>query len=174
MVFRKLVIAVCVFAIFVGGAFTVYQVADLSQKNAPADRKNVTDEQLVQEYDSYQFVDNATQEFTAGFDENVTVKNQSGYELTEGDDYQWNETDGTILFKDTQHTEEGNTSTINYTYFRNTQRVREVSGPLTIITEGIGRTAFLAGGFGLVVLLLVFGGFVAKRIGSNRMPASNR
>jgi hypothetical protein len=175
MVFRKLIIAVCVFAIFAAGAFTAFQVADLGQKDAPADPRNVTNETLVQEYDAYQFVDNATKDYTAGFDSDVTVYNNSSVELTEGTDYEWNETDGTIIFKDTAKTTELDEANVSYTYYWNTQRVREVSGPLTVITEAIGRTGLLAGGLALVVLLVSFGGIVAKRIGtSGGLPESNR
>lgn len=174
MVFKRLVIAVAVFAIFAAGAFTAYQVADLGQKDAPADPRNVTNETLIQEYDAYQFVPNATKEFTAGFDDNVTVYNNTSHELTEGEDYEWNETDGTIIYKDTASTDEGNESTISYTYYWNTQRVREVSGPLKALTQAIGRTGLLAGGLALVIFLVAFGGLVAKRIGGSDMPQTNR
>jgi len=174
MAFRELVIAVAVFTIFVTGAFTAFQVADLGQKDAPAEPRNVTNESIPQEYDAYQFVDNATLQYTAGFNESVTVYNNSSVELTEGTDYEWNETDGTILFKDTAKTNEGDPANISYTYLYNTQRVREVSTPINTIVQAIGRTGFLAGGLALVVLLIAFGGFVASKFNESSLPQSNR
>lgn len=174
MVFKRLVIAVAVFTVFAAGGFTAYQAADLGQKDAPADPRNVTDEQLAQEYDAWQYVDNATREYTAGFDENVTVENGTGATLEEGKDYSWNETDGTIKFHDTSSTNESNSSSIDYTYYWNTQRVREVSGPIKSVTQAIGRTGLLAGGLGLVILLLTIAGFFAKKFNSSSIPKSNR
>jgi len=169
---KRFVIAVSVFAIFVAGAFTVYYVADIGQKNAPAEPRNATNESLVQENDAWQFVDNATKQYTAGFNDSVTVYNNSSVELTEGDDYEWNSTDGTIQFEDTAKTNEGEPANISYTYYHNTQAVREVSGPITIIVNAIGKTAFMAGALGLVAVILLFGGFVAQRFSGSSSPYS--
>lgn len=174
MAFRELVIAVAVFTIFAVGAFTAFQVADLGQKDAPAEPRNVTNETLVQENDAYQFVDNATREYTAGFNDSVTVYNNSSVELSEGTDYEWNSTDGTIKFIDTAKTTEGDNATISYTYYWNTQNVREVSTPINTIVQAIGRTGFLAGGLALVVLLIAFGGFVASKFNESSLPQTNR
>jgi len=172
---RRFVIAVSVFAIFVAGAFTVFYVADIAQNDAPAEPQNVTNESIVQETNAYQFVDNATEEFTAGFNDSVTVYNNSSVELTEGDDYEWNSTDGTIKFLNSPKTQDGEPANISYTYFENTQQVKEVSGPITIIVDAIGRTAFMAGALGLVAVLLLFGGFVAQRFtGTSRTGKQRR
>jgi len=174
MEFQRMVIAVAVFVMFVGGAFTAYQVADLGQKNAPSDARNVTNETIPQEYDAYQFVDKALLEYTAGFNDSVTVYNSSDVELEQGTDYEWNDTDGTIRFLNTPKTDESNPATITYQYQWNTQRVREVSGPLSVVTDAIGKMGLFAGGLSLVVFLVVTGGFVAKRIGGSNVPARNR
>ncbi|MFB6198036.1 MAG: hypothetical protein ABEI52_07190, partial [Halobacteriaceae archaeon] len=158
----------------VGGAFTAYQVADLGQRNAPSEQRNVTNETIPQEYDAYQFVDKALLEYTAGFNDSVTVYNNSSVELTEGVDYEWNSTDGTIKFNDTPKTNESNPANITYQYQWNTQRVREVSGPLSVVTDAIGKMGLFAGGVSLIVFLIVTGGFVAKRIGGSNVPARNR
>lgn len=173
MVFKKFVIAVAVFVLFVGGAFTAYQVADLGQNAAADEPKNVTNETVVQEFDSFQFVDQALEQYTTGFNDSVTAYNSSNTTLERGTDYRWNETDGTILYLDTQSTNETNTSYVSYTYFENTQEVKEVSGPIETVTNAIGQTGFLAAGLALVVLILLFGGFIASRL-TNGMPKTNR
>lgn len=174
MEFQRVIIAVAVFAIFAVGAFTAFQVADISQKNAPANDQNVTNESIPQEYDAYQFVDKALLEYTAGFGANVTVYNNSSVELTEGEDYQWNETDGTIKFENTAATNESNPANISYTYYRNTQSVREIGGILGPMVDAVGKLPLFAAGLSLSVLLIVMGGFIAKRIGGNDLPARNR
>lgn len=174
MAFRQILVAVSVLAVFAVGAFVAFQVSDVAQNDAPATDRNVTNESLVQEYDSYQFVDNATNQYTAGFNDSVTVYNQSNHELVEGQDYEWNSTDGTILYLSSPNTTEGNTSTISYTYQYNTQDVRDVSRPLTAITESFGLVAFAAGALALVVLLLWFGSMIASRIGTSDVAKRTR
>jgi hypothetical protein len=174
MEFQRMVIAVAVFVMFVGGAFTAYQVADLGQKNAPSDARNVTNETIPQEYDAYQFVDKALLEYTAGFNDNVTVYNSSDVELEQGTDYEWNDTDGTIHFLNTPKTDESATANVTYTYQWNTQRVREVSTPINTIVQAVGRTGLLAGGLALVVFLIAFAGFAASKFNQSSLPKSNR
>jgi hypothetical protein len=176
MDFKRLVIAASVFAILAAGAYTGFQVADLGQKDAPANEIEVTNETIPQQYGVYQLVDNATAEYQAGFKDNVTVYNSSQNttaKLVEGEDYEWNSTDGAIKFIDTPSTNESRKANISYTWLRNTQRVREVSGPIRTVVNKYGLLAYLAGGLSLVVVLLVFGGIIARRL-SGGMPDSNR
>jgi len=174
MEFQRIVIAVSVFAIVAVGALAMFQVADLGQRAAPAENRTAVNESIPQEYDAYQFVDNATEQFFAGGTENVTVYNNSSVKLEKGIDYEWNATDATIKFNDTPKTNESNPANVTYTYQYNVQRVREVSGPLSSLTEAVGLMPLFAGGVGLVVVLIVMGGFIAKRVGKASMPRSNR
>lgn len=173
MAFKKLAIFVGLFVIFTAGAFTAMQVADIGQDNAPAEQKNVTNETLVQEYDAYQYVDKALVQYTAGFDENVTVYNNTSVELTEGEDYEWNESDGTIRYHDTAKTNETNQSTISYTYYENTKDVKELSGPIRSLVEGLGLLPLMVGGIALCLFLIYIGGFIASKFTNGTME-SNR
>lgn len=173
MDFTDLVIPVMVFVIFVGGAFTAYQVADGAQNQAAQVNATVTNETLTQQVGNWQLVSKSTEEFTAGFNDTVTVYNQSGVELTEGTDYEWNSTDGAIKYLDTANTQDGNSSNITYTYFENTEAVKDLSGPVGVITTAVGKSAYLVGGLGLVVLLLAVVGLVAKVFGESG-PQTNR
>ncbi|MFB6197104.1 MAG: hypothetical protein ABEI52_02385 [Halobacteriaceae archaeon] len=174
MEFRSIVIAGFILVIATVGAFTAFQVADTAQKSAPATERNVTNETIPQTYQVWQLVDNATKEYTAGFDENVTVYNSTGVKLSEPEDYEWNSTDGTIYFKDTARTNESRSANVSYTYSWNTQAVREVSGPLGVTTSAFELIAYFAGGMSLIVLLIAVGGFIVKRIGNNNLRRTNR
>lgn len=173
--FRQLVIPVLVMVIFVGGGLVAYQVADLGQKAAARDDgTTVTNESHIQQVGMWQFTSNSTNRFTAGFSSNVTVYNNSSTELVEGQDYEWNATDGSIFFYNTASTNDGDPFTITYTYFQNTEGVRELSGPIRVITEGVGSISYLAAGLALVVFVLGFGAFLAKYLGSRGGPRTNR
>lgn len=173
--FRSLIIPVLVLVIFAGGGFAAYQVADFGQKSAARGAgTTVTNESHVQQVGIWQFTDNSTNEFTAGFNDSVTVYNNSSVQLTEGEDYKWNATDGSIFLYDTASTTDGEPFTITYTYYQNTEEVQELSGPLSVITGGLGQVAYLAAGLALVVFILGFGAFVAKYLGSRGGPRTNR
>lgn len=173
--FRSIVVAAAILVVFAAGAFTAFQVADVGQSDAPDVPRTATNESIVVEYDTYQYVDNATAEFTTGFNNSsIHVYNNDGAELTRGTDYEWNNSDGSVLFLNTTATTEGDGASITYEYFKNTEAVQEVSGPLTATVEAIGWVGVAASGLALVVLLLAFGGFVASRIGSSGAPRSRR
>lgn len=173
MNFSDLLVPVVVFVLFVAAGFAAYQVADLAQRDAAKTSKTVTNETLTQQVGNWQLVSKSTDQYTAGFNDSVTVYNETGHELTEGDDYLWNSTDGAIRYEDTASTQDGNTSNITYDYEENTQGVKDVSGPLGVVVTAVGDGGYLAGGVGLVVFLLVAVGLVAKYVGSSG-PRTNR
>lgn len=173
MGFTKLVVPVMVFVVFVGGAFAAYQVADNAQDQAARSSETVTNETLTQQVGNWQLVSKSTDEFTAGFNDTVTVYNETGTQLEAGTDYEWNSTDGAILYKDTASTQDGNSSTITYDYEENTAVVKDLSGPLGAITTAVGESGYLVGGLGLVVFLLATAGIMAKVVGESG-PRTNR
>lgn len=162
MVFRTLVIAVAVFVLFVGGGFTAYQVASQSQDAAARTNVTVENETLVQQVDVWQLVDKAQSEFTLSFNSTVTVYNESDTELTEGTDYDWNATDGTIQFLSSANTTDGNNATITYEVTENTEAVQDINGPVDTIVAALGSNGIYIAGFAFVVLFLAFAGIVGK------------
>ena len=173
MSFKKFVVPVLLFAVVAAGAFTAYQVSDLGQADAAREQVNVSNESISQQTGIWQLTDNATNTYTTGFQDEVSVYNNTGDELVRGTDYEWNASDGSILFYSTANTTDGASATISYTYGQNTQAVQEVSGPLSGITEGIGLSPILAGGIALVIFLIAVGGFMAKRFADSG-PSTNR
>lgn len=173
MDFSRLVVPVFVFVIFVGGAFAAYQVADLGQDDAAKNLKTVENESISQQVGIWQLVSKSTDRYTAGFNDTVTVYNSSDVELEEGTDYEWNETDGAIYFYDTASTTDGNSANITYDYYENTEEVKEISGPIGVLTRGVGQMGYFAGGIALVIFLLALGGLLAKKF-TDDGPRSNR
>lgn len=173
MAFRRYVIAILVFVIFVAAAFTMMIVADLSEDSAAQVADNVTNESINQQVDLWQFVNKAIEDDTAGFNESVTVYNSSDVELEEGVDYEWNATDGTIKYHNTAKVNDGETGNISYTYFRNTQEVSELSKVIDPIVAFVSRSGLFVGGLGLVVVFLAFGSLVARYLGGQDFQ-SNR
>lgn len=173
MEFKSVIVATLLLVIFVGGSFAAYQIASTGQDAAAQQPKTITNETLVQQVDTWQLVSKSTQEFTAGFKQNVTVYNATGTKLTEGTDYQWNSTDGAISFEDTPSTNDGANANITYTYYENTESVKTISGPLGVITTTLGRSGYIVGALGLVVILLTVGGILAKSFADSG-PKSNR
>lgn len=173
MAFRRYVIAVLVFVVFVGGAFAMFQVADAGSDSAARTAENVTNESINQQVGIWQYVNKSTQEHTAGFNETVTVYNSNDQELTKGEDYQWNATDGAIKYENTASVTDGETGNISYAYFENTQDVKGLSSIIDPIVAFVGRGGLLAGGLGLVVVLLAFGALIARYIGDSG-PQTNR
>lgn len=173
--FKRLVVPVLLFVVIVGGGFTAYYVADLGQgAAAQGDGQTIANETHIQQVDMWQLVDRSTNEYTTGFNDTVVVRNNSSHVLTAGEDYRWNDTEGTIFFEDTASTNDGEPYNITYTYFANTEEVRQLDGPLDVITRGLGLSAYLVGGIALVVFLLALAGLIGKYLGGRGGPRSNR
>lgn len=175
MEFRRIVIAAAVLTLFAVGAFATFQIASSAQADAPDERLQVTNETVNQEFDAYQFVDAAQEDYTTDFNNSsVEAYNSSNVELQRGTDYRWNNSDGTIRFLDTASTNESETATVSYRHGRNTQAVRDVAGPLSSVVASMGPLALLAGGTALVVVLLAIAVFIGSRLGGSSLPDTNR
>lgn len=159
---RRLVVPVIVLALVVGAAFAMYQVANAAQNDADRQLETQVNESLTQQVGNWQRVNKSVAEFTTGFNNSTTVYNESDHELTRGEDYKWNNSDGAIKFLDTQSTSDGNNATITYDYYRNTEDVQTLAGPLQTVARAVGEVGFLGAGLALVVFLLAFAGVMAK------------
>lgn len=163
--------------IFVGAGIAVYQVADLGQKAAARDAgTDVTNESHIQQVGVWQLTSNSTNQFTAGFDDEITVWNNSTprSKLVEGEDYEWNKSDGALFLKNSPNTTDGQQYLISYTFYTNTDEVQDVAGPLDVLTRGVGNIGYLGAGIALVVFLLGFAWVVSNAISNRSGPRSNR
>lgn len=164
MQFRRYVVAVAIFVLFVGGAFTIYAAADAAEDSAAQEPDEVVNESINQQVDIWQFVDKATVDSTAGFNESVTVYNSSGTELTKGDDYLWNASSGTINYQNTASVTDGATGNITYTYFENTEDVKALDSVIDPLVTFVGNAPILLAGFGFIIVFLVIAGIVNKYV----------
>lgn len=165
MAFRKIVLAVLVFVAVAGIGIATLEIADSAKAEGDRTPVNVTNESIVQEVGIWQFVNKAIEDDTAGFRENVTVYNSSDVELTEGTDYEWNATDGTITYFNTARVTDGATGNISYTYLQNTRPVSVLSRVIDPVVALVSWSPLLAGGLGLSVILLAVGAIVARYVG---------
>ena len=111
----------------------------------------VTNETVTQDVGNWTAVDAADKEGVKGFLDNEVVYNSSDTELTEGTDYEWNETDGTIKFLSTASTTDGNNANITYTY--------DYMGDDQVSTVQRISQAMLLGG---VVIIVLFAAVVLR------------
>lgn len=165
---RTAVIALAVFVLLTAGTFTIFQIANASQNQAASDTQTVQNESLVQQVGNWILVSKATDQYTAGFNETVTVYNSTGYELTEGTDYKWNESDGAIKFLDTNSTSDSSTANITYDYQENTQAVKDISQPLDTVITGQQFVLVAFAGLGLIALLGALVMFIPSSPGGGR------
>jgi hypothetical protein len=96
---------------------------------SPTVTDTVTNESITVNHGEYVAVDNAS--VATDFSQNVTVYNSSGSELTEGTDYEWAATNGSVKFLAAGSTTDGNTANITYTYTAHTENVRTVTGTVS-------------------------------------------
>lgn len=167
MAYRKYVVAVLLFVAVAGIGIATLEIADSAKDGADRQPVNVTNESIVQEVGLWQFTNKALEDDTAGFRSNVTVFNSSDHELVEGTDYEWNETDGTVTYFNTQNVTDGNTGNISYTYLENTRQVSVLSRVIDPVVGFVSWSPLLVGGLGLAVLLLAAAAIVTKYVGGS-------
>lgn len=81
-------------------------------------------------------------DYATSFDEDVTVADSgTGSELTEGEDYEWNSSDGTITALDESYDNED--VDIDYTYHAPTETTRDIEGLLAWVTPLLTYGLFL-------------------------------
>ncbi len=90
-----------------------------------------------------------------GYSENITVTTSNGKVLTEGSDYQWNESAGEITWLDNSNTNDGESVTVDYAAY---QRTEESAMAWTILSPLMG----LFGLFGFAVSVRALWDYTAE------------
>jgi len=163
MVLRTFAVVAVVFTIMTAGAFAAFQIANASEDAAARDLKTQTNESLTQTVGVYQLVDKATQGSTVSFNDTVTVYNNTSTQLTEGVDYEWNGTDGSIQFLSSANTTDGENATITYQYGELTDTAQDIGGVVGVIVALIEQLPIAVAGLGFSIIILAFGAFWWRR-----------
>jgi hypothetical protein len=121
---------------------------DASVVNA-GDDVTVTNESFTPSAGNVTTLDESTRD-DAIYDENVTVYNESGLEMTEGTDYTWFEANGTLKTLVGGRLEGDSTATITYGFFVRDVEAERLSG----LVSQIPRAIAFALPLGIVLLFL--------------------
>jgi hypothetical protein len=137
------------------GLFFVIGIGSAAWADVPRQSYDVSNESMTVEYGEYKPVDPAESHRLQSAADNETV-NVSGTTLAEGTDYEWNASDGTIIFFDTSATSPGQTAEISYTYQGTTKTAARWGQPIFAII-GVLPVFALVGAFLFVGGFLVWG-----------------
>lgn len=107
-------------------------------QDSPTHVESIDNESLTQKVGEWQSVDAATKDGFAGAYDNETVRNSSGSTLTEGTDYEWNQSDGRIKFLDSSSTNNGSSAEIDYSYDQRSEMAVSMVGPLAAVFDMAG------------------------------------
>jgi len=118
----------------------------------------VDNETITANLETWQAVDDADRAFE--FFDNETVRNSSDANLSEGEgdgsgDYDWNESDGTIRFHDTESVSDGEQMNVTYTYWEKTEFAKEMRAVMRPAVQNL--PLFILGALAFGVTGIVFG-----------------
>lgn len=129
------------------GLFFIFGIGSAAWADVPRQEYSETNETMTVEYGVWKPVDPAETNRLQSAQDNEAVR--SGNTLTEGTDYEWNASDGTIRFYNTAETSEGDTAYLDYTYTGTTATAARWAQPIFAV---IGVLPIFA--FGAAVLFV--------------------
>lgn len=110
------------------GIFAIIAVASAGWAGTPEHVESVQNESITMDVGSYHSVDEANRTaFVSAFD-NETVRSGNNT-LAEGQDYQWNASDGTIKFLNSTDTSDGQSAEIDYAFEAKSEDAAKWHGP---------------------------------------------
>ena len=149
---RAFVTGVLLFAVVLVGVLGIAWAVGAQYQAAPETTHNVTDETVVADVGNWTAVDAPS--YAQSFDDNETITNASGTQLTEGSDYEWNASAGEIYWYDTSSVADGEEMLVDYAYSAKTEEARTARRVLSVPIEII-----LPAGV-LIVLAMAIAGLV--------------
>lgn len=161
---RKVIAAATVFALVALALAGVAWAGHAAYDESGESDTTVTNETVTADIDNWTAVD--APDYVLSFDDSVTAYNSSGAELTEGTDYEWNATDGTIKYLGgSSSVSDGEDTSVTYTYTAKTETSRQMKGILTLAYRGLPYLLFLAVGFFAIAVVAVVGQLLGARTG---------
>lgn len=129
--------AVVLLAVIVALLGTGILAVSQAYQDTPTHVETVSGETLTQDVGNWTAVDAAGQAGVVGFYDNETVRNESGDNLTEGTDYEWDES-GQIKFLNSSSTTDGANASIDYAYDARPEQSTAMIGPIAAMFDIAG------------------------------------
>lgn len=150
--------ALFAFVVVVAAVFATMLIADAALASAATENTTVVNETITQDVGNWTPVAASGSTFEQGFEPNATVYNSSDVRLTNGTDYRWSPTNGSVLFFSTANTTDGADANVTYSYQQNVEAVRNGWGPIAATVAALSRLAvvpFILFILGLFVWMIV-------------------
>lgn len=158
--------SVLLLAVVAAGLALTIGLTASAYSNTPTHVESAENESLTQDFDTYQTVTKSQDPELVNFYDNESVYNSQGQELNEGTHYEWNTTDGSILFLSSGKTNEGNNASINYWVEERPDSAADKLGPIANFLDIAGILPLLlivAGVFGAIKQLNTGAGTGGRR-----------
>ena len=127
---RALFSGVLLFAVVLAGVIGVAWAVGAEYQDAPETTHSVTDEAISADVGNWTSVD--APNYATGFEDNETITNSTGATLSEGSDYDWNASTGSIYWYDTSSVDDGEAMNVDYTYRTKTETARNLKFVLDV------------------------------------------
>jgi hypothetical protein len=130
MNYRPLVTGALLLAIVLVFAIGASWAVGAAYSDTPDATETVTNESLTAQIDTWQQVDSPN--YTRSFYDNETVYNSSGAALTEGSDYEWLTSNGSVYFNSSGSVSSGDDVTISYAYTAPPETARQLKSVIKL------------------------------------------
>lgn len=130
MNYRPLVTGALLLAILLVGAIGASWAVGAAYSDTPDETHTVTNESMTAQLDTWQQVD--APNYTRSFYDNETVYDSGGAALTEGSDYEWSTSNGSVYFYSSGTVSSGEEVSISYAYTAPLETARQLKGVVSI------------------------------------------
>lgn len=128
---RAYVTGIVVFAVVLVAALGIMWAVGAEYDRAPEQAETVNDEPIVVDKGNWTATDHP--DYALSFYDNETVRNSSGSQLSEGTDYEWNTTNGSVYwYESSTDVTDGEEASITYSYAAKRPGTRRVMSVVSI------------------------------------------
>lgn len=131
---RPFVVGLLVFALVLVGVLGIAWAVGAQYSDAPETTETVSNESVTADFSNDTGVG---PDFAISYFDNETITNSNGTTLTEGSDYTWNSSTGTISWINSSSVSDGESMTIDYAYTAKTSESRRFKTILGLLIESV-------------------------------------
>lgn len=147
---NKLVGATVAFALVVLTLTGMVWAASAAYDDAGEETTTVTNESITADVGNWTEVN--APDYALEFKDDETVYNSSDVELVENTDYEWNTTNGSVKFLNTQNVSDGESMRITYNYTAKVPVARTIKGSTTLLFPALAMLTLLSVGMVAVAI----------------------